>query len=104
MRWRYQPVWLADSLGIRFYSLCECFFDDADALVAWTEDPAMMPKGETARGLRRDLARMLSEAWKWEPVDFATLHAGMTFERTGVDVDDALGAMLRAIEPREREP
>lgn len=104
MTWRYQPVWLTVASGVRAYSLCECGFDDVGALKDWTEEPTMIPQGETALDLQRDLVRMLKDAWKWEPVDFEMLHVGMVFERTGVDIEDVLGAMNRAIELGRKEP
>lgn len=91
-RWRYQTVFRDDAAG-RCYTLCECHFDATDRLVAWTERPAMEPSGETPDELRGDLARMLADAYKWEPVNFDTMRTGMTFERTGANIERMLAAL-----------
>lgn len=90
--WRYQPVY-RDDPGGRSITLCECYFDADGRLEAWTEDPAMHPQGETTEELSRDIARMLADAYKWVPVAFDDLHVGMTFERTGADVELMIAAM-----------
>jgi hypothetical protein len=94
-RWRYQTV-LRDDGGGRCYTLCECHFDADNRLVAWTERPAMEPSGETPEELRGDLARMLADAYKWEPVNFDTMRTGMTFEHTGVNVERMISALEAA--------
>lgn len=93
--WRYQVVF-QDDPGGRCYTLCECHFDADDRLVAWTERPAMEPSGETPDELRGDLARMLADAYKWEPVKYDDLEPGMTFKHTGVNVERMVAAMEAA--------
>lgn len=80
MSWRYQPVWKDYEDG-PVYSLCEVYFEDDGTLRAWTEEPAMTPQGNDLRDLQGDLAHMLCDAWKWQPVKFDELKVGMTFER-----------------------
>lgn len=91
-RWRYQPVYRDDPAG-RAVTLCECHFDADGRLSSWTADPAMEPMGEDIEELRRDLARMMADAYKWVPVPFDDLHVGMTFEGTGVDVERMIAGM-----------
>ena len=95
MNWRYQPVYADDDAG-RAVTVCECYFDEHGKLQMWTEDMSSAASGETPEELQRDLIRMLADAYKWEPVPFASLHVGMTFERTGVDVEGMLAAMNMA--------
>ena len=101
MTWRYQPVWIetpGEDGPERTFSLCECYFDGDGALESWTEEPAMVPQGDTVDELRGALSRMWADAWKWEPVAFETLRSGMTFAKTGVDAEDVIGAIDKAIE------
>ena len=96
-RWRYQPVYVEND-DDRCYSLCECHFDEEGKLVAWTECCAMEPSGNSPEDLRGDLAHMLADAYKWEPVAFSDLCVGMTFTRTGADVERIIAAMEAAKE------
>lgn len=93
--WHYQPVYVDDPAG-RVFSLCECHFNAADKLISWAEEPAMIPQGETADELSSDLVNMLADTYKWEPVEFSTLRVGMTFQRTGADVEGMIRAMNMA--------
>jgi hypothetical protein len=95
MKWRYQPVFSDDEVG-RCYSLCECYFDQDGKLEAWTENSEIGPSGNSLDDLRGDLAHMLADAYKWKPVEFATLTVGMTFEPSGVDVEHIISAIWRA--------
>jgi hypothetical protein len=79
VRWRYQPVWRGDERG-RVLSLCEVYLDENGALEGWTENPAMSPIGEDINELGSELARMMSDAFEWEPVEFDKMEVGMVFE------------------------
>lgn len=92
--WRYQPV--ITTPGDPIVTLCEVFLDAEDRLLHWTEEPAMIPQGETVEELSRDLVWMLAATWKWVPVYFSSLRVGMTFEGTGVDVEPMIAAMTKA--------
>ena len=85
MAWRYQPVWGEDTIpggkSLRWYSLCEVYFDGAGRLNGWTEDSSIKPIGNDPDDLRGALAHMLADAWKWRPVKFSDLKVGMKFER-----------------------
>lgn len=85
MSWRYQPVYVDHTIGDitqRAFSLCEVYFDKNGKLESWTERPAMTPAGvDDVQDLRGDLVHMLSDSYKWKPVAFSDLKAGMTFER-----------------------
>ena len=94
--WRYQPVYTENGEGDRGLSLCEVYFDDTGKLKAWTEDPAIAPGGHTWEELSKDLCQMLADTYKWKPVPFAALHVGMTFERTGADVERMIAALEAA--------
>ena len=101
MPWRYQPVWVDMDAGDgpeRVFSLCRCYFDEDGALASWTDDSAMVPQGGAMAELRNDLTRMWADAWKWEPVAFESLRPGMSFTGTGIDAEDIIGAMNKAIE------
>lgn len=78
--WRYQPVWIEQE-GEKYYGLCEVYFDAADRLEKWTENTSIAPGGITWGELTGDLTMMLADAYRWRPVDAATLAVGMTFER-----------------------
>jgi hypothetical protein len=91
--WRYQPVYVENGDGDRGLTLCEVYFDEDGKLKAWTEDPAMSPGGETVEELYRDITRMLADAYKWQPVVFGALRVGMTFDRTGADVERMIAAV-----------
>lgn len=93
--WRYQPVYQDDASG-RIISLCECYFGVDGRLTSWTESPAMIPQGETMDELTDDLSLMLAASYKWMPVSFDSLRVGMTFERTGANVDGMIAAMNMA--------
>jgi hypothetical protein len=90
--WRYQPVYWEDDAG-PVMTLCEVYFDENDRLKMWTTDPAMHPMGATFEDLSRDLCWMLANAYKWRPVAFNSLRVGMTFERTGADVERMVAAI-----------
>jgi hypothetical protein len=90
--WRYQPVYVDYPDG-RIFSLCEVGVSEDGALRWWTEDPAMVPQGETIESAAKDLARMMAALWKWKPVAFNSLVVGMKFQKTGVDVENMIGAM-----------
>ncbi len=96
MNWRYQPVYEEDMFG-RTVTLCECYFDEHGNLKRWTEDPAIIPSGETPEELQKDLIRMLADAYKWEPVAFSALTVGMTFIRTDADVETTISALNAAL-------
>ena len=95
MNWRYQPVYKSDAAGSAV-TLCECYFNKEGKIRRWTESAAMEPLGATIEELQQDLIRMLVDSYKWEPVAFDSLHVGMTFQRTGVDVEGMLNAMNMA--------
>lgn len=80
MTWRYQPVWTESVLG-RSYSLCEVYCDESGRLDGWTESPAMTPRGKEVSELSADLAHMIVDTYRWEPVAFADLRVGMDFKR-----------------------
>ena len=72
--WRYQSVWIAEDRDTKVFGLTEVYLDDADRLTRWTEDPFMVPQGETLCELRTDLARMIMGAYNsWKPVAVASL-------------------------------
>ena len=98
-RWRYQPVF-QENAGGKAVSLCEIIVNEDGSLKTWTVDPAMAPMGETLEELTNDLARMLADAYKWRPVKFDSLHAGMTFQKTGVHVENMLWALEAAKWPQ----
>lgn len=93
--WRYQPVFMVHGDELVF-SLCECYFAKDGTLARWTEEPAMIPQGESIEDLSKDLARMMGDAYKWKPVAFNTLHVGMRFEPTGVNVEAMIAALNTA--------
>lgn len=94
--WRYQPVIRADNSG-QAVTLCECYFTEDDRLDSWTENPRIAPMGCTPEELTADLCQMLQDALTWVPVPFAGLKAGMTFDRTGVDVGKSARAGMREV-------
>ena len=77
--WRYQPVIVRDGGG-RYLSVCECYFNDDGTLKMWSE-PRQWGAGENIEELTGDLVRMLIDAYKWSPVQYKSLKAGMKFER-----------------------
>jgi hypothetical protein len=93
--WRYQAVYIDDEAG-HAVTVCEVYFDADNKLKAWTENSAVAPHGETLEDLSHDLCWMLASVWKWKPVAFSDLHVGMTFERTGIDVERLIAAMNAA--------
>lgn len=80
MSWRYQPIWWEDSGG-RTYGLCEMYFDQRDRLTRWSAEPFTWPQGDDMEELTNDIVMMLVDAYRWRPVAFADLRAGMTFEK-----------------------
>lgn len=78
--WRYQPIWWRDSGG-RTYGLCEMHLDLQDRLVSWSAEPFTWPQGDDMEQLSNDIVRMLVDTYRWEPVAYADLRAGMTFTR-----------------------
>ena len=56
----------------------------------------MIAQGETPEELQRDLIQMLANAYKWMPVPLAHMKVGMTFQRTGIDVETMIRAMAAA--------
>ena len=80
MSWRYQPVFIEQD-GERFYSLCEVYFDDAEKFIGWTECEAIAAGGEDMERLTNDLARMMTDAFSWEPVRFTDLKLSIIFKR-----------------------
>ena len=80
MSWRYQPIWWEDTGG-RTFGLCEMFFDQSDHLTSWNAEPFTWPQGDDMEQLTNDIVRMLVDAYRWRPVAFAELRAGMTFEK-----------------------
>jgi hypothetical protein len=91
--WRYQPVIVKRLDDDPYVVLVECYFDADGRLTMWAEDPHSWPQGDDVEGLANDLSFMLAAVYKWKPVDFDSLHVGMTFERTGVDVEQVIAAM-----------
>lgn len=82
MAWRYQPVWIKyKDTGITEFAVCEVFLTKDGKLTNWTECHAIAPFGNDLEDLRGSLADMLSECFKWKPVNFKKLRAGMTFQR-----------------------
>lgn len=98
-KWRYQPVYADEPLG-RVYSLCECHFDKDGLLEAWTEEPAMVPQGETIEELSGDLARMMVDTRRWEPVAFSDLKVGMKFKPVLVDVTALMEELDQIVDRR----
>jgi hypothetical protein len=97
MTWRYQPVTFETDRD-KETTLVEVYFDDDGNLTTWTDlvgacGGSIAPGGESIGDLRADLARMLADAYKWMPVRYEDLRPGMTFERTGVDVEAMIAAM-----------
>jgi len=85
MGWRYQPVIRVAKIGDEIdvcVSLVEIYLDDDDALVNWTEEPAIAPVGNDVEDLCREISHMWISALCWKPVPFEVLKVGMTFERT----------------------
>ena len=80
MTWRYQPIWWEDSGG-RTFGLCEMHFDQRDRLILWSAEPFTWPQGDDMEHLTNDLVRMLVDAYRWQPISFAELRVGMTFEK-----------------------
>lgn len=95
MKWRYQPVFTVQN-GETVFSVIEVHVQPDGTLWAWTESTAMTPYGETVEELAGDLAHMLADAWKWKPVAYESLRTGMTFDRTGIDVEAMIAAMNAA--------
>lgn len=93
--WRYQPVFVLHGDELVF-SLCEVYFDANGKLSRWTQEPAMVPQGETMEDLSNDLARMIGDLFKWKPVAHSSLTAGMRFEPTGVNVEAMISALNAA--------
>lgn len=91
--WRYQPVYTENGEGDCGITLCEVYFYEDGTLKAWTEDPAIAPGGETWEELSKDLCRMLADTYKWRTVAFNSLRVGMTFERTGCNVERMIAAL-----------
>lgn len=80
MAWRYQPVF-TEHAGERSCSLCEVYFDDAGNFTSWTESEAIAPGGDDLDALTADIARMMADAFSYEPVRFSDLKPGMRFAR-----------------------
>lgn len=80
MTWRYQPVWTGGPENDAF-SLTEVYLDAEGRLVNWTQSEAITPIGNSALDLIGELSNMLDDARRWKPVAFASLKAGMVFER-----------------------
>lgn len=95
--WRYQPVFRDETLVGRLFSLVELYFDEDDKLEDWTDSPGMAPCGDSADELYEDICHMLADSMRWLPVPFDSLKAGMTFQRTGNDVEKVIKAMLAAM-------
>lgn len=85
MSWRYQPVW-SDNNSERMFGICEVYLDTHGKLAMWTESMEMAPIGDDIEDLTKTCAMMLVDAQKWVPVEHATMHVGMTFAQTEVDV------------------
>lgn len=99
MPWRYQPV-VVEGEEPAYVALIEVYFDNDDTLTVWSAiddwTVPQWPSGDDIGELRSDLARMLADAYKWVPVRYADLKRGMTFKRTGVDVEAMIAAMTKA--------
>ena len=83
MAWRYQPVF-KDEAGERAFGLVEVYFNDDKTLKGWLTD-LIRPIGNDLNDLRGELVHMLVDAHRWVPVDYDSLHAGMTFEYAMTD-------------------
>lgn len=102
--WRYQPVVVTSAgTGEPIFSLCEVYLAEDGTLARWTEEPAMIPQGETIEELSNDLAHMVGDTCKWRPVLFSKLHVGMRFESTGVNVE-AVSIRLSGKDNPNRQP
>jgi|SRR6185312_6980599 len=98
-RWRYQPIWTQKD-NERVLSLCECYFDNDDNLVAWT-DPLSAPQGDSADDLRKDIIWMLAAIIKWEPVLYNDLAPGIKFTRNTADAEDLIAQMTAQDGPHD---
>ena len=76
--WRYQPVIVSDPGG-KYLSVCECHFNDDGTLKMWSQ-PHQWAAGEDIEELTGDLVWMLIDSYKWVPVQYKSLKAGMVFE------------------------
>lgn len=97
MGWRYQPIWWEDSGG-RTFGICEMTLDQHDRLTGWDAEPFSWPQGDDMGQLTNDLVRMLVDAYRWQPVAYADLRVGMTFEKA-IDTRqaEALARMVEAM-------
>ncbi len=85
MTWRYQPVFVTTTVGaesIQTFTICEVYIDKDKRLEAWTENRSVQPSGGSLSDLQSDLAYMLADSFRWEPVEFSELLVGMTFKRS----------------------
>lgn len=87
MSWRYQPVYIEESIG-RTVTLIEAYFDESANFVSWTEGDSC-PAGETVEELASDLHRMIVDALSWEAAPRVALKPGYVFERR-VSMEDRL--------------
>lgn len=78
--WRFQPVYAVFDED-RVYSLCRVYVMPDDTLDSWSEDAAIVPQGNDIEDLTGEMSRMIVDAWRWEPVAFADLKVGMSFQR-----------------------
>lgn len=82
MSWRYQPVWVKhEKTDLVSYSLAEVYLDKDGKLKSWTADPVIAPHGNDLNDLQGSLALMISDAFKWEPVEHRKLRVGMRFKK-----------------------
>ncbi len=83
MTWRYQPVWIRDQ-GEKLFVLIEVFFSKKGKLKSWTKyEPkrGYEPMGTTIEELREELELKLSDARRWEPVQYDKMQVGMEFRK-----------------------
>jgi|GEM_PF-3240462 len=82
--WRYQTVYFehrtCNNEITREHSLCEVYLDKDGKLDKWIASRFISPMGESVEELLDDLQFMLNNAIKWEPVEFESMHVGMTFK------------------------
>lgn len=84
--WHYLPV-VVERGGRIEYSICEVYLDADWCVASWTARSSIAASGETSDELRADLAHMLNDVTRWEPVRFSDLAVGMRIE--SVQLPDA---------------
>jgi hypothetical protein len=83
MTWRYQAVYEeGPRTEERSYTVIEVFLDKKGLLTAWTAEPKTAAHGCSPDELLRDLAMMISDAIRWQPVARSALKVGLKFKRS----------------------